>query len=133
MDIQYEWGRGDLRIPQRHVNLNGHFNRHTLERRIMALQNGLIHRWARLLKQRSSITVYCLPTMKNKCPLSDSVGRKRAEVCHLRFPFAEKTQVAVFHWFRFPFAEFWKHREMDMGDMETWRHGDMETQRHDDM
>jgi hypothetical protein len=78
--------------------------------------NGDYSRWARLLKQQSSITIYCLPTKKNKLPFSVSVGSKQTEVCH--FPLliaANKRQpfsvTSVFVW----------------GILETWRHGDMET------
>ncbi len=53
-------------------------------------------------------TVYCLPTKENKLPFSISVCSKQ-------------TEVAVFRWFLFLFAEFRKHRDMDL---ETWKHGD---------
>jgi hypothetical protein len=93
------------------------------------LFNKFWHRWARLLKQKSSITVYSLPTKENKLPFS--VSSKQTEVCHFRFqqtngclpflfpstngsPFlfficSKLTEVALYCEFRFPFAKFWKH------------------------
>jgi hypothetical protein len=44
-----------------------------------------LHRWARLLRQQTSITVYRLPTEKNKLPFSVSVGSKQTEVFRFRF------------------------------------------------
>jgi hypothetical protein len=44
-----------------------------------------LHRWARLLRQQTSITVYRLPTKKNKLPFSVSVGSKQTEVFRFRF------------------------------------------------
>jgi hypothetical protein len=67
------------------------------------------HRWANLLKQKSSINFYGLP-----------VCRKQTEVSCFLFPLAEKQrEVAVFRWFRFSFAE--------SGNIEPWRwrHGNM--------
>jgi hypothetical protein len=46
------------------------------------------NRWARLLKQQLSPTVYCLPTKKKKLPFSVSVGTKTNEVRRLHFLFA---------------------------------------------
>ncbi len=45
-------------------------------------------RWARLLKQKKSFTVYRLPSKENKRPSSVSVCSKQMEVCSLRIPFA---------------------------------------------
>ncbi len=50
------------------------------------MNNLYIHRWARLLTQQTSITIYCLTTQENKLPFS--VCRKQAEVCRFHFPFA---------------------------------------------
>jgi hypothetical protein len=47
-----------------------------------------VHRWACLLKQQSSITVYRLPTKENKLPFSVSVCSKQTEVGRFRLPFA---------------------------------------------
>jgi hypothetical protein len=48
-----------------------------------------MHRWARLLKQQTSITVYRLPTKENRLNrLPLSVCRKQTEVCRLPFPFS---------------------------------------------
>jgi hypothetical protein len=44
------------------------------------------HRWARLLKQQTSITVYRLSMKGNKLPFS--VCRTQTEVCSFRFPYA---------------------------------------------
>jgi hypothetical protein len=55
-----------------------------------------LHRWARLLKQQSWITVYSLPTKENKLPFSfPFVTNKRK----LLFPFSvcsQQTEVAFF-------------------------------------
>jgi hypothetical protein len=53
-----------------------------------------------LLKQQSSIPVYRLPIKENPLPFSVSVCSGQTEVCCFRFPFAEETEFAVFHWFR---------------------------------
>jgi hypothetical protein len=45
------------------------------------------HRWARLLTQQTSITVYCLPTKENKLSFSVFCCRKQTEVCRFRFPY----------------------------------------------
>jgi hypothetical protein len=42
------------------------------------------HRWACLLRQQSSITVYCLPTKENKRPFSVSVCSKQTKVFFFR-------------------------------------------------
>jgi hypothetical protein len=48
-----------------------------------------MHRWACLLKQQTSVTVYRLPTKENKLNrLPLSVCRKQTEVCRLRFQFS---------------------------------------------
>jgi hypothetical protein len=73
------------------------------------------HRWARVLKQQSSMTVYRLPNNENKLLFSIPVCSKQ-------------TEVVIFHWFRFPFAKNRKH-----GDIETWRHKDLETWIYEDM
>ncbi len=83
------------------------------------------HRWARLLKQQSSITICRLPTKKNKLPFSASVCRKQMEVCH--FPLliaANKRQ---------PFSVTSVFRLRNSGNMETWRHGNIETWKHGNM
>jgi hypothetical protein len=63
-----------------------------------------MHRWARLLKQQSLITVHHFPSKENQLPFA-----------------AKKWKFAVFllqqtnRSYRFPFAEFWKH-----GDIHKW-------------
>ncbi len=47
--------------------------------------NAYSHRWARLLTQQTSFTVYLLPTKENKLAFSVSVCCKQTEVC--RFPY----------------------------------------------
>jgi hypothetical protein len=50
------------------------------------IDNGIgIHRWARLPKQQSSITVYRLPTKGNKLPFSVSLCSKQTAVCGFLF------------------------------------------------
>jgi hypothetical protein len=75
------------------------------------------------------ITVYRLPTKKNKLPFSVSVCFKQMEVCRFRLFAANKRKLplSVFH--------FQKYRNyiQYFGDIETWKHGDMETLRHRDM
>jgi hypothetical protein len=55
------------------------------------------YRWARMLKQQSPITVYCLPTKENKLSFSVSVLAKKKKALCFPFPFAEnKQKVDVF-------------------------------------
>ncbi len=109
------------------------------------------HRWAILLKQQSSITVFRLLTKENK--LLFFVCSKQMEVCRFRFPFPtnkQKLPFSISSVFRLQNSgnmetwtwrhrdgdtETWRHRHGDMehGEMETWRHGDVETWRHGDM
>jgi hypothetical protein len=82
-----------------------------------------IHRWARLLKQPSSITVFRLPTKEYKLLFSVSVCSEQTEFA-----------VSVFRWqktngsCRFLLVPF-----SVCGIPETWRHGDMETLKHRDI
>jgi hypothetical protein len=60
------------------------------------------HRWACLLKQQSSITIYNLPTKENKLQCSVSVCSKQMEVCHFHFPHLQPTNGSCrFHNFHF--------------------------------
>jgi hypothetical protein len=52
------------------------------------------HRWARLLKQQTLITVYHLPTKENKIPFS--FCRKQMEGYSFHFPFAANKQNVSF-------------------------------------
>jgi hypothetical protein len=93
----------------------------------------LEHRWPRLLKQQSLITVYCLPTRENvHFPFPFAANKRKFVVSVLCL---QKTNGSCYTPF-VPFGEFWKHRDMETwknGDMETWRNGDMETWRNGDM
>jgi hypothetical protein len=60
-----------------------------------------IHRWARLLKQQSSMTAYRFPTKENKIPSAVSVCSKQTYVGRSRFPFAVTKRK-----FRFPVVPF---------------------------
>ncbi len=59
-------------------------------------------RRARLLTQQTSITVYRLPTKKNKFPISASVCRKQTEVFCYYFRL-QQTEDVVFRYFHFPY------------------------------
>jgi hypothetical protein len=83
-----------------------------------------MQRQAHLLKEKSLITVYCLPSKENKRPFSVSVCSKQAEVFRFRFPLVPHPVCEI--------PETWRHGHRDMetlrhrdGDIETWRHGDM--------
>jgi hypothetical protein len=55
------------------------------------------HRWAGLLTQQTSITVYRLPTKQNKLPFSLSICSKQMEVLPFQFSVCGKqTEVVVF-------------------------------------
>jgi hypothetical protein len=45
------------------------------------------HRWACLLKQQTSFTVYSLLTQEIKLPFSVSICSKQTEIFHFRFPY----------------------------------------------
>jgi hypothetical protein len=90
-------------------------------------QLALLHRWAHLLTQQSSITIDRLPTKENKRAFSVLVCRQQTNG---NWPFTfsvcrKQTEVAFFHEFCFPFVETWRST-VDM-EMETWKRGDMET------
>ncbi len=84
------------------------------------------------LKQQSFITVYRLPTKKNKLQFPFAAKKKKFA---LSIFLKQQTNTSCrFPLDYFPFAEFWKHEDMDMEtwrnvDIETWRygHGDIET------
>jgi hypothetical protein len=77
-----------------------------------------MHRWARLLKQQSSITIYRLSTKENKLPFSVSIFRKEMEVYHFRFPFAANKWKLPFSVSSvFLFAKFRKYGDGDMEGM----------------
>ncbi len=69
-----------------------------------------LHRWARLLKQQSSITIYCLSTKENKLPFPVSVAANKRK---LSFSVNSIFLCGIL-------------KDGD-GNMETWRHrhGDM--------
>ncbi len=108
------------------------------------------HRWARLLKQQSSIiVVYRLPTKENKLPFLFYVSVLcfclKQTSGSFPFPFfvcSKWTEVAIFSFFLFLFEEFLKHGDketkrhgdggMEHGDIDT-RHGNMEKWSHRDM
>jgi hypothetical protein len=72
------------------------------------------HRRARLLNQKSSITVYRWPTQENKLSFSVSVCSKHMEVCRFRFfPFAANKR-------KLPFSASSVFRLWTSGNMETW-------------
>jgi hypothetical protein len=75
-----------------------------------------------LLKQQLSISNYRLPPKENKLPFSISII---VSVFHLQ----KTSKVAIFRYFRFPFAEFRERGDMDL---EKWEQEDMETLRHGD-
>ncbi len=54
------------------------------------------HRWARLLTQQTSITIYRLPNKENKLSLSIFVCSKQIEVCRFGFPFAANKLKVLF-------------------------------------
>ncbi len=64
------------------------------------------HRWARLLKQQSSIIIYCLLTKENKLLFSVSVCTKQIEAFHFGVPFVQTNWSSVFHKFRFLYIQF---------------------------
>jgi hypothetical protein len=74
------------------------------------------------------MTVYRLPTKKNKLPFFVSVCCKQTEVCHFRFLAANKQKLPLSF---LPFHEI--PELLYFGDIETWKHGEMETWRHRDM
>jgi hypothetical protein len=76
-------------------------------------------------EQQTTITVYRLPTKKNKIPFSVSICSKQTEVCHVRFPFAANKR-------KLPLSINLIIRLRNSGNMETWRHedADLETWRH---
>jgi hypothetical protein len=83
------------------------------------------HRWACLLKHQLSITVYRLPTKKNKLPLSDNVFSKQKKVCRFHFPFAAnkwKLPFSVSSVFRLRNS---RNMEMKTFRKQTWRHQTM--------
>ncbi len=110
------------------------------------------YRWARLLKQQSSIGLSFANQEKQT-----SVFRFRLQQTNVSLPFPfsvcrKNTEVAIFREFLFPFAECrkrgeihrhgdmvtWWHGDMEMetrsqGDTDTWRHGDMYSWTHGDM
>ncbi len=83
---------------------------------IPVLISSFVHRWARLLEQQSSITIYRWPTKKNKLPFSISVCSKQTEVAF--------SVSSFFHLRNSGNMETWRHghRDMDMASW-TWRHG----------
>ncbi len=92
-------------------------------------------RWARLLKQQLSITIYCLPTKKtnfhipfpfaaNKQKFAVSIFRLQKTIGSCRFPLVPFSVSSVFR--------LRKHGDIH-GDMETWKHADMQTWRPADM
>ncbi len=75
------------------------------------------NRWARLLKQQSSISDYRLPTKENKLLFSISVCSKQREVCCFSFLFAADVRKSPFF---FAVRCSWVMGHAVMG---TWRHG----------
>jgi hypothetical protein len=99
-----------------------------------------VHRWARLLKQQTSFTVYRLPSKENKHLFSIPVCSAQMEVAiYVRSIFRLRDSRNVETWTkRYGDMKTWRQgdketwRQGDNGDMETLRHGDMETRRHGD-
>ncbi len=85
-----------------------------------------MHRWAHLLKQQSSITIYRLLTKENKLPFSANKRKFAVFVFHLQ----QTNWSCFFPLVSFPFVVFQKHGD---GHMEKWRHGEMESWRQEDM
>jgi hypothetical protein len=52
-------------------------------------------RWARLLEQQTSSTVFCLPTKENKCPFSVSVCSKKGKFAGPLPVCRKQTKIAV--------------------------------------
>jgi hypothetical protein len=72
------WGAGIQYAEQAELELPDLFHR-----KLGAQRCG--YRCVCLLKQRSSITIYRLPTKVNKLPFSVSVLRKQTEVCRFQY------------------------------------------------
>jgi hypothetical protein len=54
------------------------------------------HKWARMLKQQSSNTIYRLPIKENKVRFSASICSKQTEVCHFCFLFSANKRKLLF-------------------------------------
>ncbi len=99
-------------------------------------------RWACLLTQLTSITVFYLPLRKTKVPFSIFVCSKQMDVCCFHFLFAEDKRKlpfsisSIFHWWNSGNVETWRHGNTGtwwQGDMKTGRQGDIEIWRHGDI
>jgi hypothetical protein len=91
------------------------------------------YRWARLLKQQSSITVYRLQTKENKRPFSVSACSSKQKFAISVFSLQQTNRSCRFPLVPFSVSGIPETLRHEHGDMEKWIHGSMEKWRHKDM